>query len=172
VPPALPANQLPAPAFTLESATALILRAQAGDAARLPELRRLLDRPGLAEAFTSLAGHVRAALLKMVAGNNLLQRELIAREIDQLKAELLGPAPTAVERLLAERVAVGWLQVQEADLRLAAARADERSDVLQRRSDHAHRRFLAALRALAAVRRLAAPALQVNIAEKQVNVAG
>jgi hypothetical protein len=38
--------------------------------------------------------------------------------------------------------------------------------------DHAHRRYLSALRALALVRKLALPVLQVNIARKQVNVAG
>jgi hypothetical protein len=42
----------------------------------------------------------------------------------------------------------------------------------QRRLDHAHRRYLSALKALALVRKLALPVLQVNIAKKQVNVAG
>jgi hypothetical protein len=38
--------------------------------------------------------------------------------------------------------------------------------------DHAHRRFLSALRLLTAVRRLPRPAVQVNIGEQQVNVSG
>jgi len=38
--------------------------------------------------------------------------------------------------------------------------------------DHAHRRYLSALKTLALVRKLAVPVLQVNIARKQVNVAG
>jgi hypothetical protein len=38
--------------------------------------------------------------------------------------------------------------------------------------DRAHRRYLSAIKALALVRRLAVPVLQVNIARKQVNVAG
>jgi hypothetical protein len=42
----------------------------------------------------------------------------------------------------------------------------------QRQVDHAHRRFLAAVRLLTAVRRLPRPALQVNIGEQQVNVSG
>jgi hypothetical protein len=172
VPPALPPSQLPAPAHTVDSFCALIRRAEAGDETSLPDLRRLLEDPRAVAAFGDLAGRVRAALLKLVAGTNLLRQELTAREMDRLRADLLGPAPTVVERLLAERVVVGWLQLQEADLRLAAARADRGSDVLQRRADHAHRRFLAALRALATVRRLAVPALQVNIGERQVNVAG
>jgi hypothetical protein len=38
--------------------------------------------------------------------------------------------------------------------------------------DGVHGRYLSAIKCLADVRRLALPALQVNIAEKQVNVTG
>jgi hypothetical protein len=37
--------------------------------------------------------------------------------------------------------------------------------------DRAHKRYLSALKALAQVRKLALPVLQVNIADKQLNVA-
>jgi hypothetical protein len=151
---------------------ALVARAAAGDATALPDLRRLLDCPSAAKVFYDLAGCVRAAVLRMLAGRDLMLREVAARDADRLRADLLGPAPTAIERLLVERVAVGWLQVQEADLRLAAAGPGPNADRCQRRADHTQRRFLAALRALATVRRLARPALQVNIAEQQVNVTG
>ena len=40
------------------------------------------------------------------------------------------------------------------------------------RMDRAHRRYLTAIKTLAIVRKLALPVLQVNIAKKQVNVAG
>jgi hypothetical protein len=38
--------------------------------------------------------------------------------------------------------------------------------------DRAHKRYLSAIKTLATVRKLALPVLQVNIAKKQVNVAG
>ncbi len=38
--------------------------------------------------------------------------------------------------------------------------------------DRAHNRYLSAIKTLATVRKLALPILQVNIAKKQVNVAG
>ncbi len=44
-------------------------------------------------------------------------------------------------------------------------------DYHQRRIDRAHRRYLASIKALAQVRRLLTPAVQVNIAERQINVA-
>jgi hypothetical protein len=172
VPAELPPSQSPIPAYTADQLRALVTRAHSGDETCLPELRRLLDEPRVRALFTDLAGRVRHGLIRMLAGKNLLLRETTTREMDQLQAGLLGPHPTPIERLLAERVAVGWLQVQEADLRVAAAGSARDSDVWQRRADHAHRRFLAALRALAAVRKLPRPAVQVNIAEQQVNVTG
>lgn len=42
----------------------------------------------------------------------------------------------------------------------------------QRSLDRAHKRYLFALKTLTVVRKLALPVLQVNIARKQVNVAG
>ena len=42
----------------------------------------------------------------------------------------------------------------------------------QEAQDRAQRRYLAAMRTLAQVRRLLTPAVQVKIAEKQINVAG
>src|SRR5262249_37446886 len=92
-------------------------------------------------------------------------------KLDLLRAELAGPNPSPVERLLVERVVACWLQVQDADVRYAQAQNDrpsrQHSDFLQRRMDRAHRRYLSALRTLALVRKLAVPVLQVNIADKQ-----
>jgi hypothetical protein len=42
----------------------------------------------------------------------------------------------------------------------------------QRTRGRAHRRYLSAIRTLALVRNLPLPVLQVNVARKQVNVAG
>ncbi len=42
----------------------------------------------------------------------------------------------------------------------------------QRCTVRAHKRYLSAIKTLALVRKLAVPVLQVNIARKQVNVAG
>ncbi len=48
----------------------------------------------------------------------------------------------------------------------------KQADFHQRRIDRAHGRFLSAVRTLATVRKLALPVLQVNIARRQVTVAG
>jgi hypothetical protein len=44
-------------------------------------------------------------------------------------------------------------------------------DYHQRRMDRAHRRYLSAIKTLATVRKLAVPVFQVNIAQKQMNIA-
>lgn len=83
----------------------------------------------------------------------------------------ISPKPTPLERLLVERVVTCWLQLHDAQLRFIQAESMPiaRAEYLQRSLDRYHRRYLSALKMLAVVRRLALPALQVNIAAKQVN---
>jgi hypothetical protein len=146
-------------------------RAAKGDQDARQRLGQLLDRPEFCRQFFDLAKRVRAALTGKFAGDDWFFSQLLDREMGQLRAELLGPAPSAIERLLAERVAIGWLEVHTAEYSLALAASEYRSH-WQKQVDHAHRRFLAALRLLTAVRRLPRPAVQVNIGEQQVNVSG
>jgi hypothetical protein len=93
-----------------------------------------------------------------------------------LHIELLGPQPSPLERLLLERVVACHLQVQFADQQATGfERAGGRfvyGEYWQRQQERAQRRYLAALRTQVQVRRLLIPAVQVNIAENQVNVAG
>ena len=91
-----------------------------------------------------------------------------------MRADLAGPNPTPIERLLVERVVACWLQVQDADVRYAQAKdlSLKWYEYCQRRMNHSHKRYLSAVKTLALVRKLAVPVLQVNIAKKQVNVAG
>src|SRR5262249_48392568 len=99
----------------------------------------------------------------------------LTRKLEQLRAELAGANPTPIERLLVERIVACWLQVQDADIRYAQSQRDctlKQAEYYQRRMSHAHKRYLSALKTLALVRKLALPVLQVNIAKKQVNVAG
>jgi hypothetical protein len=153
----------------------VIERAQKGDEATLPELRRMLQVPEVVRQFGGeLAEKVVVSFASAMAGaKNLAFREALLRKLELMRAELLGDNPTPVERLLVERVVACWVQVQEAELRFARGQGDltiRQSDFLQRRMDSTHRRYLAALKALALVRKLAVPALQINLARKQVNV--
>ena len=73
-----------------------------------------------------------------------------------------------------ERVVARWLQLQDVDARYAQAKdlSIKRCEYFQRRMNYSHKRYVSALKTLALVRKLAVPVVQVNIAKKQINVAG
>jgi len=153
----------------------LLQRAQRGDASTLPVLRKMLEDPVTVDVLGgNLAQQAEHSFIRAAAGEDLSFREALTRKLELLRQELAGPNPTPVERLLVERIVACWLQVQDADIRYAQAKnlSVQWSEYQQRRMDHAHRRYLSALKTLALVRKLAVPVLQVNIARKQVNVAG
>jgi hypothetical protein len=93
--------------------------------------------------------------------------------MDQVCAELAGPDPSPIERLLAERAAVCWFAVTAYETidNGSTDRTLRQAEYQLRRAESAHRRFLSAVATLARVRKLALPALQVNIGANQVNVA-
>jgi len=157
-----------------EELRTVLERAHKGDASTLPVLRKMLEDPFVVNVLGDLAAQAEHSFIRAVAGDDLAFREGLNRKLELLRAELAGPNPTPVERLLVERVVACWLQVQDADLRYANAKnlSTEWGDYFQRRMNHAHRRYLSAIKTLALVRKLAVPVLQVNIARKQVNVAG
>ena len=66
------------------------------------------------------------------------------------------------------------MQLNAAQAWLGAAEARKiggvSEKVLQKRLDHANRRFLSSIKTLAQVRRLLGPAVQVNLVDKQLNL--
>jgi hypothetical protein len=172
------ASGTPPPPARGEEARALLERAHKGDATCLPQLRALFADPdrgtALVEACGSPAVWLRETLLGQTAGKDLAVKEAEMIKLAQVQAELEGPNPTAVEKLLAERAAVCWFLVNRYEERYARAEglSIKQAEYHQRRIDAAHRRYLSALKTLATVRKLAVPAIQVNIAKRQVNLAG
>ena len=151
----------------------LLRRAEAGDESTLPMVRELMNDGPLVESIGNLALQVQETLIRNASGKNLPFKAALGRKISQLRKDLAGETPTPLERLLAERIALCWLSLHDAEIRFAQA-ADwsiRQAAYWQDRIDRAHRRYLSAIRTLATIRKLAVPALQVNIARKQVNVA-
>lgn len=166
-----PTKPVPKPADDLDR---LLARARKGDRTALPAVRELLRNPAAVAALGGeLAELAERSFVQAMSPDDLAFREAVARKLQLLKAELLGADPSPVDRLLVERVAACWLQVQDADVRAAQATGQSPKwfELYQRRMELANRRFLAAVKTLAQVRKLALPVLQVNIAKKQVNVA-
>ncbi|MFN8474898.1 MAG: hypothetical protein U0822_22110 [Anaerolineae bacterium] len=158
---------------------ALIRRAEGGDKNAMNELRPLLrDSSYLWEEFGNLAMQAERSLIRAFAGKNEIAKEAVDRKMRALRAELAGPNPTPLERVLVERIVACWLALQYAETVYAQNMGDltiRQADFHQRRLDRAHARYLSAIKTLSQVRRLMQPPLQVNIAaegSQQVNVAG
>jgi hypothetical protein len=154
---------------------ALTDRAQKGDKTALPELRELLKEPAAVDLLGGdLAKQAQLILINKFSGQNLLFRESLTRKLELLRAELAGPNPAPLERLLVERIVACWLHLHHLEANYAGKEnmSLELGSYYQRSISSAQKRYLAAIKTLALVRKLAVPVLQVNIARKQVNVAG
>lgn len=147
--------------LTAERLKPLLQRADNGDETVVPELRAALKEvPQLAGAMGgNLAEEAERALVKAIAGKDLIYREGVYQQMSNLRLELSGPNPMPLERLLVERVVLCWLHAYHADCQYAYAKSVtlEHGEYLQRQQDRAQRRYLAAIKSLATVRRLALP---------------
>ena len=152
-------------------------KAQNGDQEAANGIRIILDgSPDLAWRFTSNLGELAESALvdEITRDKDLASKEFFKHQLESMKIEVAGENPSPLERLLAERVVATWLQVQlfEAHYALQMKSATIRQgDYRQKRLDRAHRRHLSAIRTLAQIRKMG-PAVQINIAEKQVNAVG
>jgi hypothetical protein len=147
-------------------------RAQRGDERTLPVLRELLKQPYYLDACGDLARHAEDALIRKHAGENVAVWEELFCKAAALRAELAGPASTPLERVLVERIVACWLHLYHLEMVYAGSHGMEWAAHHQRCLDRAHKRYLSAIKTLAVVRKLAVPVVQVNLARKQVNVAG
>jgi hypothetical protein len=96
------------------------------------------------------------------------QREALRRKLELIRADVAGPKPTAIEGILARRVAFCWLDAYYMDmlssLTMRAGGFDSSlSEYYQRRQNRAHRRLLSSCKALATCRRLALPEVQSRL---------
>jgi hypothetical protein len=141
-----------------EELSDLLHRAAQGDEGAVPALSVALDLyPELSRHFGDLVMHAERPLLLLASGGCPLARDAIAREQRALRKRLCAQAGSQLERLLAARLSLDWLDLQLCQLDVVdlgsqphgpAARA------AQERLSRAHARFLASSKALATVSRL------------------
>ena len=114
---------------------------------------------------------VELLLIEATAGATPLMSEAIRARFAEVRAGLLGPDPTALDRLLVDRVALCWLEVHL--LQISALVADKKTLNLiehrDRRIERAERRYLAAMKALATVRKMKLPSVQIHVDNRQVH---
>ncbi|MDP2949830.1 MAG: hypothetical protein Q8P22_09875 [Chloroflexota bacterium] len=154
---------------------ALLRRAERGDPKALADARATFT-PAIWQAVGDLALQVEREWIDLLVGKNELVKEAVGRQMAAMAADLAGPSPTPLERLLAEQIVACWLQVQYVDHQYGTMAKESitlaQADYHQRRMTATHQRYLSAIKTLAVVRRLLRPAaVQVNIGERQVNIA-
>jgi hypothetical protein len=142
---------------------AILERANAGDEAALPQLKKAFDQhPELVPHFGDMVEHAKQALLTLAAGKCLTAKEAIGRQMNELRDRLAATATSELERLLIDRICLSWLQVYHADIDLAQQLlanpgASPAGQAAEKRLDGAQRRFITATKALATLQRLARP---------------
>jgi hypothetical protein len=154
---------------------ALLKRAQGDKGAALEAIEKFKGTPeeGAAlEVLASISEVAREGLLSNLTDSEL-RKAGFRRQLELMRDDLAGPNPTRLELHLAERVALCALAVARLE-GLFIHNVDSSPKVWEvcgRQLDGAHRRHLDAVKALASVRKLQLPNVQVNISEKQVNIA-
>ena len=138
-------------------------KANTGDQAALFELRSMLaDDHRLVEHLGDLAQHVETAWLDRVAGNNALMRESVSEHLADMKAQLGGPCPTAIEKLLVDQIAINVVATHHAAYAEATADIGNPKQVALRckRSESTQKRFLDTVKLLTTLRAFAPAGLQ------------
>jgi hypothetical protein len=166
------------PAESADLIKSLRARVAEGDNTALPALSEAIAKARELVPFAAIPAEAydpgqtaERAVIRWAAEKDPTAREAIRKRLDQFRAELAGSEPpTVLERLLIDRLALCWLDVNTWDERLA--RADPHSfrmitmefvDHLERRRGAAHQRFNRAVKALATFRRLALPRIKVRL---------
>ena len=165
-----------------------IKRAGEGDESALPAVRAYLDErgPEYLDAVDVARIATETQIERVFGPEDLASGEAAARKTLLMRREILGPDPSPLEGLLADRIVLCWWQlyyseIQHAEEVLMRKRHADMESMTwaqdewhQKRIDRLQRRYLASIKSLAQVRKLLGPgsAVQINVAEQQVNVAG
>lgn len=138
------------------------------------ELDRLLrEQPAVWRVAGDIVEHTAQKLMKDIGGTYALRTSLQVGWM-QLQIDLARPNDGELERLLIQQIALAWLKLAYIEhyheyFLTTGTETITKCDFWERRLSAAQRRYLRATETLARVRRLQLPAVQVNIAEQQVN---
>ncbi len=138
------------------------------------ELDRILrDVPAVWTVAGDVMNHTALSMIRQMEANYAVKASL-QTGWEQLQRDLARPSDGPLERLLIQQIVLAWLKLAYTEhhhrhFLMTGNVPITQSDFWERRLSAAQRRFLRASETLARVRRLQLPAVQVNIAEQQVN---
>ena len=152
-------ERLHKPPMSQSEALALLAdRANGGDREALAEMRQMMDRsPEIWQHLGDLGQHSELALIDRISCENCLMVESVKRFVAHMKNDLAGPAPSAIERLMVQQVALTWLGSRNAELDLAKPGPVSLGEAKLRhkRAESAQRLYSQAFQALIDLRRYA-----------------
>jgi len=136
----------------------------------VPSLVRIFGGDPVADVLDLL-------LDKAARHHNAIGRELVRREYLRVRADLTGPDPTGIEKHLAERAAICWLDAYVADrialtLNESLNFSPSEKSYFQKTRDRAHKRFVDTCRVLALIRSRALPAMRLGVAVRHHDGSG
>jgi hypothetical protein len=146
----------PAPVSQAEAFEELVRRANQGNEACLQGLREILEqRADIWRQVGDVAALAERAWVELLSAGNKLLEESILRCLKELKADLAGPSPTPLERLLINYLGTTWLASQQGELAAAQMGGSPELNRLRlRRAESAQKRFTGAVKTLSLVRAL------------------
>jgi len=154
----------------------LLLAASEGDAEALEELKTLTPQmPGWIRDAYDLGRQTEDRIISLIAAKDRLSAEGVRMQAREMLQDLAGSDPSPLEGVLCRRITCNWLHVHFLEIEFSKAvkaGKDDRANMYQRWLSSAEKRLLQSVKALAQTRRLLGPNVQVNIAEKQINVTG
>ena len=141
-------------------------------------IKMLREHPNLWMIAGDLVQSNATQMIEKMVGAAVAPQKMIMTAWRVMRDDLGYQDATTAERLLIDQAATAWLRLQYVEAKVTGLmRQDSTFKLVQhwdRRLSAAQRRFLRAVETLARVRRIIrkTPAVQINIAEQQVNVAG
>ena len=161
---------------TLTRLRDLLKQTEKDDEKAVRAIREILDEtPDLAWRSRNIGKMAERLLInEMTREKDLVAKEMIGHQLESMRSEIAGDDPSALELLLTERIVATWLQVQVFESHYASGLGKHtlaQGTYYQKRLDRAHRNHLSAIRTLAQIRKIGPAAVQINIAQKQINTA-
>ncbi len=132
------------------------------------------DHPEAWREVGDMAKHAREVFIedkfRVSAGFSETVRAAVAGVMHDLGYETAPP----IERMVIEEIGLSWLHhyVSQWELTASSGVTMRQQEMWERRNVQLQRRYLRALETLARIRRMKLPAVQVNIGQNQVNIAG
>ena len=124
------------------------------------------------EPYGDLARVAEEALIEAHCGNDLIIREGLVRRLSKLREDLKEGRESPLEAMIIDLIVCCWIQSQHVTQIYGQSMNEtnwKTEEYFQKLQDKVQRRYLNGIKSLAQIRKLG-PAIQVNIAEKQINV--